>query len=116
MFDGRNVLGEIEPDVVWFLLVDFPVCDSSGIRTIKFLTCRVSSLPLPLVTDQIGRALCHARQTEAIVTDVARPAAVFLSNEKSDPVLYVRWGRRTGRRNTFWRTGVEGPVITRHNA
>lgn len=34
MFDGRNVLGEVEPDVVWFLLVDFPVCDSSGIRTI----------------------------------------------------------------------------------
>lgn len=68
---------------------------------LTFLTCRVSSLPLPLVTDQIGRALCHARQTEAIVTDVARPAAVFLSNEKSDPVLYVRWGRRTGRLSKY---------------
>lgn len=34
MFDGRNVPGEVKPDVVRFLLVDFPVCDGPGIRTI----------------------------------------------------------------------------------
>lgn len=68
---------------------------------LTFLTCRVTALPLSLVTDQIGRALGHARQTEAIVTDVARPAAVFLSNEEADPVLYVRRGRRTGRLSKY---------------
>lgn len=68
---------------------------------LTFLTRGVTALPLPLVTDQIGRALGHARQTEAIVTDVARPAAVFLSNEEADPVLYVRRGRRTGRLSKY---------------
>lgn len=34
MFDGRNVPGEVKSDVVRFLLVDFPVCDGPGIRTI----------------------------------------------------------------------------------
>lgn len=70
-------------------------------NVLTFLTCRVTALPLALVTDQIGRALGHARQTEAIVTDVARPAAVFLSNEEADPVLYVRRGRRTGRLSKY---------------
>lgn len=68
---------------------------------LTFLTRGVTALPLPLVTDQIGRALVHARQTEAIVTDVARSAAVFLSNKEADPVLYVRRGRRTGRLSKY---------------
>lgn len=34
MFDGRNVPGEVKPDVVRFLLVDFHVCDSPGIGAI----------------------------------------------------------------------------------
>lgn len=68
---------------------------------LTFLTRGVTALPLALVTDQIGRALGHTRQTEAIVTDVARPAAVFLSNEEADPVLYVRRGRRTGRLSKY---------------
>lgn len=110
MFDGRNVPGEVKPDVVRFLLVDFPVCDGPRIRTIEFLTRRVTALPLALVTDQIGRALGHARQTEAIVTDVARPAAVFLSNEEADPVLYVRRGEGQGAGTHFGGPGLKVPL------